>query len=184
MSPAKCAVVEYPSGGEPTCCLAHGSASTFICTVHAMLYLMGKAVAAATSAVTSYTCAEHCHWWYWLDIACQCCCTSRYLLTMSTSKVTTDSCILVLTRANYMSWRPAIKAYLQSTGHTWVMEITKLDPIDSKSTDAQVAHYIGWTKVNNSIVGSVNMHLLDTLCQYFKGKVLAEELLKALDGEF
>ena len=67
-----------------------------------------------------------------------------------------------------------MKAYLQSTGHTWVMEITKPDPINSKSTTAQVAHYIGWTKANNSIVGSVNM----------QGKALAEELLKSLDEEF
>ena len=36
-----------------------------------------------------------------------------------------------------------MKAFLQSTGHTWVMELAKPDPIDSKSTDAQVAHYIG-----------------------------------------
>ena len=77
-----------------------------------------------------------------------------------------------------------MKAYLQSTSHTWVMEIAKLDPIDSKSTDAQVAHYIGWTKANDSIVGSVNMHLSDALCQCFESKALAAELLKALDKEF
>ena len=77
-----------------------------------------------------------------------------------------------------------MKAYLQSTGHTWVMEITKPDPIDSKSTDVQVAHYIGWTKANDSIVGSVNLHLSDALHQCFEGKVLAVELLKALDEEF
>ena len=64
------------------------------------------------------------------------------------------------------------------------MEIAKPDPINSKSTDAQVAHYIGWTKVNDSIVGLVNLHLSDTLCQHFEGKVLAVELLKALDEEF
>ena len=62
-----------------------------------------------------------------------------------------------------------MKAYLQSTGHTWIMEIAKLDPIDSKSTDAQVAHYIGWMKVNDSIIGSVNLHLSDALCQCFEG---------------
>ena len=77
-----------------------------------------------------------------------------------------------------------MKAYLQSTGHTWVMEIAKPDPIDSKSTNAQVAHYIGWTKANDSIVGSVNMHLSDALHQRFEGKALAVELLKALDEEF
>ena len=54
--------------------------------------------------------------------------------------------------------------YLQSTGHTWAMEITKPDPIDSKSTDAQMAHYIGWTKANDSIIKSVNMYLSDALC--------------------
>ena len=62
---------------------------------------------------------------------------------MSNSKVITDPCVPVLTSANYVSWRLAMKAYLQSTGHTWVMEIAKPDPIDSKSTNAQVAHYIG-----------------------------------------
>ena len=77
-----------------------------------------------------------------------------------------------------------MKAYLQSTGHTWVMEIAKPDPINSKSTDAQVAHYIRWTKANDSIIGSVNLHLSDTLCQCYEGKVLATELLKALDEEF
>ena len=77
-----------------------------------------------------------------------------------------------------------MKAYLQSTGHTWVMEIAKPDPINSKSTDAQVAHYIGWTKTNDLIIGSVNMHLSDILRQCFEGKVLAVELLKALDEEF
>ena len=77
-----------------------------------------------------------------------------------------------------------MKAYLQSTGHTWVMEIAKPDPIDSKSTDAQIARYIRWTKANDSIVGSVNMHLSDALCQRFESKVLAAELLKALDEEF
>ena len=77
-----------------------------------------------------------------------------------------------------------MKAFLQSTGHIWVMEPAKSDPIDSKSTDAQVAHYIGWTKVNNLIVGSVNMHLSDALHQCFKSKALAAELLKALDEEF
>ena len=77
-----------------------------------------------------------------------------------------------------------MKAYLQSTGHMWVMEIIKLDPNDSKSTDAQVAHYIGWTKANDFIVGSVNMHLSDALHQCFKGKALAGELLKVLDEEF
>ena len=77
-----------------------------------------------------------------------------------------------------------MKAYFQSTGHTWVMEITKTDPIDSKSTDAQVAHYIRWSKANDSIVGSVNMHLSDTLRQHFESKALAAELLKALDEEF
>ena len=77
-----------------------------------------------------------------------------------------------------------MKAYLQSTGHTWIMEITKLNPINSKSTNAQVAHYIGWMKANDSIIGSVNMHLLDALCQHFEGKALAVELLKALDEEF
>ena len=61
MSPAKHAVVEHPTWDETTCCLAHGSASTFTCAVHAMLYLMGKVVATATSAVTSCRCAEHCH---------------------------------------------------------------------------------------------------------------------------
>ena len=61
---------------------------------------------------------------------------------MSNSKVTTDSHVPVLTSMNYVSWRPAMKAYLQSTDHTWVMEITKPDPIDSKSTDAQMTHYI------------------------------------------
>ena len=106
------------------------------------------------------------------------------IITMSNSKVTTDSCVPVLTGANYMSWKPATKAYLQSTGHTWVMEIAKLDPIDSKSTNAQVAHYIRWTKANDPIVGSVNMHLSDALCQHFKSKALAAELLKALDEEF
>ena len=79
--------------------------------------------------------------------------------TMSNSKVTTDSYIPVLTGMNYVSWRLAMKPYLQSTGHTWVMEITKPDSINSKSTGAQVAHYIGWTKANDSIVGLVNMHL-------------------------
>ena len=104
---------------------------------------------------------------------------------MSNSKVTTDSCVLVLTSVNYVLWRLAMKAYLQSTGHTWVMEIAKPDPIDSKSTNlnAQVAHYIGWTKVNDLIVGSVNMHLSDALCQCFESKALAAELLKALDEE-
>ena len=77
-----------------------------------------------------------------------------------------------------------MKAYLQSTGHTWVMEITKPDSINFKSTDAQMAHYIGWTKANNSIFRSVNMHLSDALHQHFEGKVLAAELLKALDDEF
>ena len=77
-----------------------------------------------------------------------------------------------------------MKAYLQSTGHTWVMEITKPDSIDSKSTNAQVAHYIRWTKANDLIVGSVNMHLSDVLHQCFEGEVLAAELLKALDEEF
>ena len=83
-----------------------------------------------------------------------------------------------------MSWKSAMKAYLQSTGHTWVMEIAKPDPIDSKSTNAQMAHYIRWTKANDSIVGSVNMHLSDALCQHFESKALAAELLKALDEEF
>ena len=50
MSPAKCAVIEHPFGDGPTCCLAHGSASAFICTVHAMLYLMSKVVAAGAAA--------------------------------------------------------------------------------------------------------------------------------------
>ena len=77
-----------------------------------------------------------------------------------------------------------MKAFLQSTGHTWVMEIAKPDPINSKSTNAQVAHYIGWTKANDLIVRSVNMHLSDALCQCFESKVLAVELLKALDEEF
>ena len=77
-----------------------------------------------------------------------------------------------------------MKAYLQSTGHTWVMEIAKPDPINSKSTNAQVAHYIRWTKANDLIVGSVNMHLSDTLHQCFESKALAAELLKALDEEF
>ena len=63
---------------------------------------------------------------------------------MSNSKVTTDSCIPVLTSVNYVSWRPAMKAYLQSTGHTWVMEIAKPDPIDSKSTNAQVETLLKW----------------------------------------
>ena len=108
----------------------------------------------------------------------------QILSTMSNPKVTTDSRVPVLTGVNYVSWRPAMKAYLQSTGHTWVMEIAKPNPINSKSTDAQVAHYIGWTKANDSIVGSVNMHLLGALCQHFEGKALAVELLKALDEEF
>ena len=106
------------------------------------------------------------------------------IFTMSNSKVTTDFHVPVLTDMNYVSWKPAMKAYLQSTGNTWVMEITKPDPIDSKSTNAQVAHYIGWTKANDSIVGSVNMHLLNALRQHFEGKALAVELLKALDEEF
>ena len=108
----------------------------------------------------------------------------QILSTMSNSKITTDSRIPVLTGVNYVSWKLAMKAYLQSTGHTWVMEITKLDPIDSKSTNAQIAHYIGWTKANDSIVRSVNMHLSDALRQCFESKVLAAELLKALDEEF
>ena len=106
------------------------------------------------------------------------------IITMSNSKVTIDSHVPVLTGVNYMSWRLAMKAYLQSTGHTWVMEIAKPDHIDSKSTDAQVAHYIRWTKANDLIVGSVNMHLSDALCQCFESKALAAELLKALDKEF
>ena len=106
------------------------------------------------------------------------------ITTMSNSKVTTDSCIPVLTGANYVSWKLAMKAYLQSTGHTWVMEIAKPDPIDSKSTNAQIAHYIGWTKANDLIVRSVNMHLSDALHQCFESKALAAELLKALDKEF
>ena len=77
-----------------------------------------------------------------------------------------------------------MKAYLQSMGHTWVMEITKPDPIDSKSTDAQVAHYIRWAKGNDPIVESVNMYLSDALHQCFEGKALATELLEALDEEF
>ena len=81
---------------------------------------------------------------------------------MSTSKVATDCHVPVLTRVNYVLWRLAMKAYLQSTDHTWVMEIAKLD-LNSKSTDIQVAHYIGWTKGNDSIVESVNMHLSDVL---------------------
>ena len=106
------------------------------------------------------------------------------ITTMSNSKVTTDSHVPVLTGANYVLWKLAMKAYLQSTGHTWVMEIAKPDPIDFKSTDAQIAYYIGWTKANDSIVRSVNMHLSDALCQHFESKVLAAELLKALDEEF
>ena len=106
------------------------------------------------------------------------------ITTMSNSKVTTNSHVPVLTGVNYMLWRPAMKAFLQSTGHTWVMELAKPDPIDSKSTDAQVAHYIGWMKANNSIIRSVNMHLSDALRQHFEGKALAVELLKALDEEF
>ena len=106
------------------------------------------------------------------------------ITTMSNSKVTTNSHVPVLTGVNYMLWRPAMKAFLQSTGHTWVMELAKPDPIDSKSTDAQVAHYIGWTKANDSIIRSVNMHLSDALYQHFEGKALAAELLKALDEEF
>ena len=64
------------------------------------------------------------------------------------------------------------------------MEIAKPNSIDSKFTNAQVAHYIGWMKANDSIIGSVNMHLSDALHQCFKGKALAAELLKALDEEF
>ena len=64
------------------------------------------------------------------------------------------------------------------------METAKPDSIDSKSTDAQVAHYIGWTKANDSIIRSVNLHLSDALHQHYEGKVLAVELLKALDEEF
>ena len=108
----------------------------------------------------------------------------QILSTMSNSKVTTDSHVLVLTGTNYVLWRPVMKAYLQPTGHMWVMEITKPDHIDSKSTNAQVAHYIGWTKVNDSIIRSVNMHLSDALCQCFEGKALVTELLKALDEKF
>ena len=63
---------------------------------------------------------------------------------MSNLKATTDSHVPVLTGANYMLWRPAMKAYLQSTGHTWVMEIAKPDPIDSKSTNAQVETLLKW----------------------------------------
>ena len=186
MSPTKCTVVEYPFGGEPTCCLAHGSAGTFICAVHAMLYLMGKVVAATISAVTSCRCAERCHWWYWTYARMLHANTVALpdITTMSNFKVTTDSHIPVLTGVNYVLWKLAMKAYLQSTGHTWVMEIAKLDSIDSKSTNAQMAHYIGWTKANNSIVESVNMNLSDALCQWFEGKALAAELLKALDEEF
>ena len=106
------------------------------------------------------------------------------IIIISNSKVTTNSCVPVLTGMNYVLWRLAMKAFLQSTGHTWVMEITKPDPIDSKSIDAQVAHYIGWTKANDFIVGSVNLHLSDALRQWYEGKVLAAELLKALDEEF
>ena len=106
------------------------------------------------------------------------------IIIMSNSKVTTNSHVLVLTGANYILWRLAMKAFLQSTGHTWVMEIAKPDSINSKSTNAKVAHYIGWTKANDLIVRSVNMHLSDALHQCFERKVLAVELLKALDEEF
>ena len=51
MNPAKHTAVEHPSGDESTCCLAHGSAGTFICAVHTMLYLMGKVVVTVTSTV-------------------------------------------------------------------------------------------------------------------------------------
>ena len=33
------------------------------------------------------------------------------------------------------------------------MEIAKPDPLDMKSINTQVAHYIRWTKANDSIVG-------------------------------
>ena len=66
------------------------------------------------------------------------------IFTMSNSKVTTDSHVPVLTGTNYVLWRLAMKAYLQSTGHTWVMEIAKPNPIDSKSTDAQVETLLKW----------------------------------------
>ena len=64
------------------------------------------------------------------------------------------------------------------------MDIKNPNPMDTMSTDVQVAHYIGWTKADDSIVGSVNMHLSDALHQHFEVKVLAAELLKALDDEF
>ena len=114
MSPTKYAVVEHPFGSESTCCLAHGSANTFICAVHTMLYLMGKVVATATSAVTSCRCAERCHWWYWTyawTLHTNAVALSD-IFTMSNSKATTDSPVLILTGMNYVLWRPAMKAFL------------------------------------------------------------------------
>ena len=64
------------------------------------------------------------------------------------------------------------------------MEIKKPDLLGTLSAEAQVAHYIGWTKANNSIIRSINLHILEALCQCFDGKDLAADLMKALDEEF
>ena len=100
----------------------------------------------------------------------------------STSKP--DIQIPVFNGANWAAWKPAILAYLLSTGCMWVSHITAPTLPAPGSKQEDINYWIAWKKANDTIVGTMKLYMLEPLRAKCDSKTTAADLVKALTDDF
>ena len=79
--------------------------------------------------------------------------------TFTMSKL--DTHIPIFTGANWASWWLAMSAFNQASGHTWVLLVQKPSALGTTANAEEINFWIRWSMVNDSIIGSIKIQLLE-----------------------
>lgn len=97
----------------------------------------------------------------------------------------TSSGIQIFTGSNWTSFWLFMAPYLQPTGHTWVMSVSTPPVIVPTSTKKEREFWIQWTKANNTILGSIKIHLSEPLkAKHTSLVATVADLVKTLKDEY
>ena len=95
-----------------------------------------------------------------------------------------DACIPIFTGANWTSWWPAMSAYNQASGHTWVLLIPKPLALGTTTDVEEINYWIKWSIANNSIIGLIKIQLSEAIRVKFSIQEVAKDLIAALQKEY
>ena len=91
--------------------------------------------------------------------------------------------ISIFTGANWTFWWPAISAYNQAFGHTWVLVVPK-PYLGTTTTTKEINFWIKWSMANNSIIGSTKIQLSEAIRAKFSTYKVAKDLIDVLQDEY